>query len=150
MAFCIDYRRLNEMTIEDRYPIPNVDELINELAGSSATLELHVEHLRTILSVLRKHSLFAKRSKCSFAQQRVEYLGHTITENEVSMDQSKIERIMNWPTPKTIKELRGFLGLTGYYRRFIRYYGVICRPLIDLLRKDNFVWKQRHSKHLIH
>lgn len=104
----------------------------------SASMEDHVLHLRKVLSILRKEQLFARRSKCSFGQPKVEYLGHIISGEGVSTDPSKIEAMANWPTPKSIKALRGFLGLTGYYRRFIKSYWVISRPLTNLLKKNGF------------
>ena len=78
----------------------------------------------------------AKRSKCSFGQVSVSYLGHMVGSEGVSADPEKIEAMANWPTPRTIKALRGFLGLTGYYRQFIRHYGVIAQPLSALLKKN--------------
>ena len=106
----------------------------------SETWELHLLHLRLVLTVLRENQLFAKRSKCSFAKTRVDYLGHTISEEGVSMDSSKVDSILTWPTHKSVKELRGFLGLTGYYRRFTKNYGILCKPMTDLLKKDAFTW----------
>nr|XP_027072057.1 uncharacterized protein LOC113696870 [Coffea arabica] len=213
---CVDYRKLNELTIKDRFPIPNIDELLNELHGTKymskldlragyhqvrvkamdthkiafqthhghfeflvmpfgltntpaivqalmnrifqpymrkfmlvffddilvygPTLELHMQYPQIVLGVLADNQLFCKRSKCSFAQTSVEYLGHVISEKGVSMDKSKIECILSWLSPETVKELRGFLGLTGYYRRFIKGYGVISKPLTQLLKKDGFAW----------
>nr|XP_009796424.1 PREDICTED: uncharacterized protein LOC104243009 [Nicotiana sylvestris]XP_016468831.1 PREDICTED: uncharacterized protein LOC107791307 [Nicotiana tabacum] len=89
----------------------------------SSTMEDRVLHLRKVLEILRRDQLFAKLSKCSFGQPKVEYLGHIISGEGVSPDSSKIEAMASWPTSKTIKTLRGFLGLTGYYRRFIRKNG---------------------------
>ncbi|XP_071923075.1 uncharacterized protein [Coffea arabica] len=117
-----------------RYPHSQKDEIENK------TWELHLYHLRLVLTVLKENQLFAKRSKCSFAHTRIDYLGHTISEEGVSIDSSKIDSVVTWPTPKSVKDLRGFLGLTGYYRRFIKDYGILCKPLTDLLRKHAFVW----------
>nr|XP_016502143.1 PREDICTED: uncharacterized mitochondrial protein AtMg00860-like [Nicotiana tabacum] len=105
-------------------------------------MEDHVIHRNNVLGILRKEQLFAKLSKCSFGQTKVEYLGHIIIGEGVATDPSKIEAMASWPTPKIIKALMGFLGLTGYYRRFIRSYGVISRPLTNLLKKNGFHWDE--------
>ena len=104
----------------------------------SPTLEMHVQHLRLLLQVLRQHTLYAKQSKCVFGADKVEYLGHVITREGVATDSSKIEAMRNWPVPENIKQLRGFLGLTGYYRRFVKSYAVISHPLTQLLKKNGF------------
>jgi len=106
----------------------------------SATYEQHLQHLRITLEVLRQHTLFAKGSKCSFGDTQVEYLGHIISTQGVSTDPKKVAAIKEWPTPQTIKELRGFLGLAGYYRRFVQHYGIISKPLTNLLKKNSFHW----------
>ena len=93
-----------------------------------------------MFEALRQNKLFAKLSKCTFAQSKVEYLGHIISAQGVATDPTKITAIQTWPSPKNATDLRGFLGLTGYYRRFIMGYGIICRPLFDALKKDSFSW----------
>jgi hypothetical protein len=94
-----------------------------------------------VFQILEQNHLFLKRSKCSFAQKSLEYLGHIISTAGVATDPAKIEAVQQWPRPSNIKQLRGFLGLAGYYRKFIRQFGVICRPLTNLLKKNTtFVW----------
>ena len=104
----------------------------------SPDLTTHLHHLSLVLNTLRTHSLYAKLSKCTFGQNQVEYLGHIVTEAGVSADPAKVEAMLSWPAPTNVKALRGFLGLTGYYRRFVKGYGVIVRPLTELLKKGQF------------
>lgn len=82
------------------------------------------------MTILRQHELYAKKGKCNFGTTQVEYLGHFISHGTVSMDASKVDAVLTWPAPASVKELQGFLGLSGYYRRFIRHYGVIAKPLM--------------------
>lgn len=79
----------------------------------------HVQHLSLVMEVMQANTLYAKQSKCALAVPKVEYLGHVISKEGVATDPSKITTMEQWPTPTTLKQLRGFLGLTGYYRRFI-------------------------------
>ncbi|XP_026428322.1 uncharacterized protein LOC113324216 [Papaver somniferum] len=102
--------------------------------------ETHIQHLNLTLDLLQQHSLFAKESKCSFGQKQVEYLGRIISGEGVLADTSKVECMQRWTTPTTLKDLRGFIGLTGYFRKFFQNYGLLCKPLTDLLKKNNFQW----------
>ncbi|XP_042032774.1 uncharacterized protein LOC121779504 [Salvia splendens] len=111
----------------------------------SPTVELHAAHLRQVLSTLADNQFFVKLSKCSFCSPTVDYLGHLITEGHLKADPAKIEAMVAWPTPSTVKQLRGFLGLTGYYRRFIARYAMIAAPLTELLKKEAFCWSQAAS-----
>ena len=106
----------------------------------SKTIEDHVLRLRSVFFKMVEHQLFARKSKYFFGVQRIEYLGHFITAKVVSTDPQKIKEVRDWPIPTTLKKLRGFLGLAGYYRRFIQRFGMISRPLIDLTKKDKFKW----------
>ncbi|XP_026416602.1 uncharacterized protein LOC113327496 [Papaver somniferum] len=103
-------------------------------------METHLHHLQLTLATLKEHSLFSKLSKCSFGQDQLGYLGHIISEEGVVADPTKIDNMTRWPTLVTIKYLRGFLGLNGYYRKFVRNYGIISKPITDLLKKNSFHW----------
>jgi hypothetical protein len=93
-----------------------------------------------VLHLLSQHQLFLKKSKCAFGASKVEYLGHLVGKDDVRVDPKKIESMQYWPHPRTLKILCGFLGLTGYYRKFVKNYGKIAAPLTALLKKNSFTW----------
>ena len=98
----------------------------------------HIGHLRLVLETLAKHQLYAKQSMCMFATNEVEYLGHLISGKGVRIDPMKTVAMQQWPVPKDVKALRGFLGFTGYYKKFVKGYGQIVAPLTSLLKKESF------------
>lgn len=112
----------------------------------SETFEEHVVHVRQVLELLARDQWIVKLSNCSFAQQRITYLGHIISAEGIATDPAKVEAIRTWPQPETVKELRSFLGLAGYYRKFVKHFAIIAKPLTNLLRKQVlFVWTEEHS-----
>jgi len=106
----------------------------------SRNIKDQFRHLQVVLEVLQQQQLYAKLSKCDFGCLEVEYLGHLISEDGVVADPTKIEAMVKWPMPRNLKALRGFLGLTCYYRKFVKGYRGITAPLTCLLMKDSFGW----------
>jgi len=99
-------------------------------------------HLKAILQVLQQHEIKVNKKKYNFGQNSLEYLGHIISRKGVEADPSKLAAMAEWPGPKDAKGLRGFLGLAGYYRRFVKDCGKIAQPLNALLKKDAFHWRE--------
>jgi hypothetical protein len=93
-----------------------------------------------VLHLLSQHQLFLKQSKCAFGTLEVEYLGLLVGKADVRVDPKNIEAMQDWPHLKTLKSLRGFLCLTGYYHKFVKNYGNIVSPLTTLLKKNSFTW----------
>ncbi|KAL0543844.1 hypothetical protein IC582_018949 [Cucumis melo] len=211
MRLCIDYRELNKVTIKNRYPLPRIDDLFDQLQGATVFSKIdlqsgydqlrikdgdvpktafrsryghyefivmsfgltnapavfmnlmnivfrefldtfvivfmdhiliyskteveHEEHLRMVLQTLRDNKLYAKFSKCEFWLKQVSFLGHVVSKAGVSVDPAKIEAITSWPRPSTVSEVRSFLGLADYYRRFVENFSHIATPLTQLTRK---------------
>ncbi|XP_024028604.1 uncharacterized protein LOC112093764 [Morus notabilis] len=165
------------LTVPDKFPIPVIDELLDELHGATVfskldlragyhqirvrefdvektafrTHEGHYEFLvmpfgltnapATFQPLMNKgEQLFANRKKCAFGQHRLEYLGHVISAAGVAADPAKIEAVVAWPTPKNVRGVRGFLGLAGYYRQFVRNFGQLARPMTELLKRGEYKW----------
>ncbi|GJX20316.1 reverse transcriptase [Tanacetum coccineum] len=223
MRLCIDYRELNRITVRNRYPLPRIDDLFDQLQGAkffskidlrsgyhqlrvkeqdisktafrtryghyeflvmpfgltnapavfmdlmnrvfheyldrfvivfiddilvySKTREEHEDHLRIVLEILRQKKLYAKFSKCDFWLGQVAFLGHIVSADGISMDPAKVEAITKWPRPTTVMEVRSFLGLAGYYRRFVEGFSLLALPLTKLMRKgEKFVWNEEREK----
>ncbi|GKA27538.1 putative reverse transcriptase domain-containing protein [Tanacetum coccineum] len=219
---CIDYRELNKLTVKNRYPLPRIDDLFDQLQGSSVyskidlrsgyhqlrvreedisktafrtryghyefqvmpfgltnapavfmdlmnrvckpyldkfvivfiddiliyskNKEEHEEHLKQILELLKKEELYAKFSKCEFWIPKVQFLGHVIDSEGIHVDPAKIESIKDWTSPKSPTEIRQFLGLAGYYRRFIEGFSKIAKPMTKLTQKKvKFVWGDKQE-----
>ncbi|GJV74217.1 putative reverse transcriptase domain-containing protein [Tanacetum coccineum] len=217
---CIDYRELNKLTVKNRYPLPRIDDLFDQLQGSrvyskidlrsgyhqlrvreedisktafrtryghyefqvmpfgltnapavfmdlmnrvckpyldrfvivfiddiliySKSRKEHEGHLKLILNLLKKEELYAKFSKCEFWLSKVQFLGHVIDSEGIHVDPAKIKAIKDWASPKTPTEIRQFLGLAGYYRRFIEGFSKIARPMTKLTQKSvKFEWEEK-------
>jgi hypothetical protein len=121
----------------DKFVIVFLDDILIY----SKSEEEHEEHLRMVLKVLREHKLYAKLSKCIFYQKKIHYLGHIISADGIAVDPEKIEAIKGWPTPRNVTEVRSFMGLVGYYRRFIKGFSKIASPITSLQKKGvKFEW----------
>ncbi|GJS88213.1 putative nucleotidyltransferase, ribonuclease H [Tanacetum coccineum] len=120
---------------------------IDDILVFSKSKEEHEEHLRTVLQILRQEKLYAKFSKCEFWLSKVAFLGHIVSAEGITMDPAKVEAITKWPRPTSVTEVRSFLGLAGYYRRFVEGFSRLALPLTKLMRKgEKFVWNEEREK----
>jgi hypothetical protein len=103
----------------------------------------HLQHVKLVFHMLCDNKLALKQARCSFGAEKVAYLGHIISAVGVTMDPSKVEAIEAWPPPRMLWTLHGFLGLAGYYRKFIAGYGVVAAPLTALLKREAFKWMDK-------
>jgi hypothetical protein len=114
---------------------------IDDILIYSENEEEHAEHLRIVLSKLHEHKLYAKFSKCEFWLKKVPFLDHVLFGEGISVDPTKVHEVLDWKAPTTVHEVRSFLGLAGYYRRFILDFSKIAKPMTRLLEKDRkFDW----------
>jgi Reverse transcriptase (RNA-dependent DNA polymerase) len=120
---------------------------IDDILVYSGSYEEHYEHLRVVLQRLRDHKLYAKLSKCEFWLDRVSFLGHVISGEGVAVDPEKVRAVMEWSRPKNVSEIRSFLGMAGYYRRFVHGFLQLARPLTTLLHKGvKFEWGEKQER----
>nr|GEZ63012.1 reverse transcriptase [Tanacetum cinerariifolium] len=131
---CVDYKALNNKTVKDQFLIHVIEELIDELCGAQVFTKLDFR------SGYHQIRMFEDDIYKTAFRTHQEYLGHVIPGKRVATDPSKIKAMQEWPIPVNIKKLRGSLGLTGYYRRFVKNYAAISKPLIELLKKNSLEW----------
>ncbi|WVZ71224.1 hypothetical protein U9M48_019836 [Paspalum notatum var. saurae] len=128
---------MNEL---DKFVVVFIDDIL----VYSKNEKEHEEHLRIVLSRLREHKLYAKFSKCAFWLKELAFLGHILSAKGVAVDPSKVEDVLNWKQPQTVTEIRSFLGLAGYYRRFIKDFSKIAKPMTALTQKNaKFAWSPK-------
>ncbi|XP_021747620.1 uncharacterized protein LOC110713484 [Chenopodium quinoa] len=124
----------------DKFVVVFIDDILVYLRNK----EEHVEHLRAILQTLRESNLFAKFFKCEFWLEKIAFLGHFVSKDGVEVDPAKIKVVKGWPMPKIVSNVRSFLGLAGYYRRFVKYFSKIAKPMTTLMKKDKkFEWDDK-------
>lgn len=109
----------------------------------NATINKHYEHLQFVFQTLLNNDYHAKASKCQFAATSIPFLRHIISSNGVEADTEKLSAIQAWPTPTSFTTLHAFMGLAGYYRRFVKAYTQLTAPLTDLLKKPTFSWNEK-------
>ena len=128
------------MKFLDKFVVVFIDDIL----VYSKSEEEHAEHLRLVLETLREHKLYAKLRKCEFWRKEVGFLGHILSAGGIAVDPEKIQAILHWKTPTSVTEIRSFLRLAGYYRKFVENFSSIAKPMNLLLKKDRkFEWTQK-------
>ncbi|WVZ58161.1 LOW QUALITY PROTEIN: hypothetical protein U9M48_008462, partial [Paspalum notatum var. saurae] len=131
---------MNEL---DKFVVVFIDDILIY----SKNEEEHREHLRIVLTRLREHKLYAKFSKCAFWLKEVSFLGHILSEKGVAVDPGKVESVLNWKQPESVSEIRSFLGLAGYYRRFIKDFSKTAKPMTSLTKKNaKYTWSPNREE----
>eukprot|EP00253_Pinus_taeda_P035449 PITA_35449 len=173
---CYDYRALNKQTVRNRYALPLAVDCFDKLLKArvfskldlrhgyyqvriaegdekktaivtSDNMEDHKKHLAMVFEALRANRLFLKKSKCVFAQIEISFLGHIIGQGYIQMEPSRVKAIEDWVEPKNVHEMRVFLGMTNYQRKFVEGYSKVTSALTDLLKKDNrWCWMEKCQK----
>eukprot|EP00731_Ephydatia_muelleri_P009850 Em0005g436a len=148
---CVDYRRLNAVSLSDAYPMPRGSSVayIDDVAIFSNSWEEHLQHVRVVLQRIQEAGLTAKPQKCQFGMDQCLYQGHIVGNGVVRPERSKLQGVESFPTPCTKTQVQCFLGLTGYYRKFIPNYADIAAPLTDLTKKSapsKVEWSQECGK----
>jgi hypothetical protein len=136
----------------DKFVMVFIDDILIYLRS----MEEHEEHLQIVPQWLREHQLYAKSSKCEFWIKEVPFLGHVISPEGIAVDPGKVKEVLEWKPPTTVSEVRNFLGLAGYYCRFIPNFSKIAKPITELLKKENkYLWSEacdeafKHLKKLL-
>eukprot|EP00253_Pinus_taeda_P024048 PITA_24048 len=139
---CIDYRALNKITLKNRYPLPRIDDLLHQLQQAKYFTKMDLKsRYHQVLETLKKHQLLANLKKCEFAQQSLVYLGYVIGGGEMKIYPYKMEAIMKWLVPTNVSEVKCFIGVAQYLKKFIASFSAVAAPLHTITSSGkSFKW----------